>query len=404
VANIGVLATFKYWNWLNDNLSLLLKTAGFEGTPLPYLEILLPIGLSFHTFQAMSYTIEVYKGNFKAERHFGIYALYVMFYPQLVAGPIERPQNVLHQFREKHFWDTNRVLSGLQLMGWGLFKKIVVADRMAAIANHVYNNPKDFYGAPVWVATVAFALQIYCDFSGYSDMAIGSAEVMGFRLMRNFNRPYFSKSVAEFWTRWHMSLSTWFRDYLYIPLGGSWVPRPRHYFNLMATFLVSGLWHGASWNFVIWGGLNGGYQIQEVFARWHKINLWDTLRLKKGQPVRNILGAGSTFFLICITWVFFRATTFGDAIFLLKGALHLKGYTFTEPAFIGMGLTSFDWYKAFFVVLVLFMVEWHQRGGSLRKKLEHYPIWQGVLGAGLLASLLLFASLDSSQQFIYFQF
>ena len=252
IANIGVLCIFKYYNFLNTNLSILLHGAGYQN-PIPYLSILLPIGLSFHTFQAMSYTIEVYRGNQKAERNFGIYALYVMFYPQLVAGPIERPQNLIHQFYEKHTFDYSRVVAGLKLMLWGLFKKIVIADRLAIYVNAVYNNPTHHSGITLILATVFFAFQIYCDFSGYSDIAIGAAKIMGFKLMTNFNRPYFSRNISEFWKRWHISLSTWFKDYLYISLGGRRVSIPRWYFNLLFVFLVSGLWHGANWTFLIWG-------------------------------------------------------------------------------------------------------------------------------------------------------
>jgi D-alanyl-lipoteichoic acid acyltransferase DltB (MBOAT superfamily) len=243
IANIGVLAVFKYYNFLNNNLSVLLNSFGYKNS-IPNLGILLPIGLSFHTFQAMSYTIEVYRRKQKAERHFGIYALYVMFYPQLVAGPIERPQNMLHQFYEKHYFDFERIIDGLKLMLWGLFIKLVIADRLAIFVNAVYNNPEKHSGLTLAIATIFFAFQIYCDFSGYSNIAIGAARVMGFKLMTNFNRPYFSRSIAEFWKRWHISLSTWFSDYLYIPLGGNRVSVPRWYFNLFFVFLVSGLWHG----------------------------------------------------------------------------------------------------------------------------------------------------------------
>jgi len=235
ISNIAVLAVFKYYNFIIDNLTHILSTIGLNNH-LPYLSILLPIGLSFHTFQAMSYTIEVYRGNQKAERHFGIYSLYVMFYPQLVAGPIERPQNILHQFYEKNTFDYDRVTDGLKLMLWGLFKKVVIADRLAIFVNKIYDSPTNYEGIPLIIATVFFAFQIYCDFSGYSDMAIGAAKVMGFNLMQNFNRPYFSKSISEFWKRWHISLSSWFKDYLYIPLGGNKTIKWRWYFNLFIVF------------------------------------------------------------------------------------------------------------------------------------------------------------------------
>ncbi|OFZ56311.1 MAG: alginate O-acetyltransferase, partial [Bacteroidetes bacterium RIFCSPHIGHO2_02_FULL_44_7] len=239
VANIGFLAFFKYYNFASTNLTELAQFLHWNYS-VPVLSIILPIGLSFHTFQAMSYTIEVYRGKQVAERHFGIYALYVLFYPQLVAGPIERPQNLLHQFREEHSFDYRRVTDGLKLMLWGLFKKVVIADRAAVFVDTVFNSPGDFQGVSFIIAAALFSFQIYCDFSGYSDIAIGAAQVMGFKLMDNFNRPYFSKSIAEFWKRWHISLSTWFKDYLYIPLGGNRVGKPRWYFNLFFVFLLSG--------------------------------------------------------------------------------------------------------------------------------------------------------------------
>ncbi len=219
ISNVGFLAFFKYFNFLNGNIAFLARLIHWN-YPINVLYIILPIGLSFHTFQAMSYTIEVYRGTQRAERHFGIYALYVMFYPQLVAGPIERPGRLIHQFYEEHHFDYVRVTSALKLMTWGLFKKVVIADRLAMIVNPVYNNPAQYNGMTLALATVCFAYQIYCDFSGYSDIARGSAQAMGFDLMDNFNRPYFAKSIAEFWKRWHVSLSTWFRDYVYIPMGG----------------------------------------------------------------------------------------------------------------------------------------------------------------------------------------
>jgi D-alanyl-lipoteichoic acid acyltransferase DltB (MBOAT superfamily) len=216
IANIGVLAVFKYYNFFTENVNYIFSLNNFS-VKLPYLSILLPIGLSFHTFQAMSYTIEVYRGNQKAEYNFGIYALYVMFYPQLVAGPIERPQNVLHQFYEKHHFDYNNAVTGLRLMLWGMFKKVVIADRLSQTTDAVFNNPGEYSATSIFIATIFFSFQIYCDFSGYSDIAIGSARVMGYRLMLNFNRPYNAKTITEFWRRWHISLSTWFKDYLYIP-------------------------------------------------------------------------------------------------------------------------------------------------------------------------------------------
>ena len=220
---------------------------------------MLPVGISFYTFQSMAYTIDVYRGVVEPEKHLGIMATFVAFFPQLVAGPIERAPHMLPQFRQRMSFDQARTVEGLRLILWGAFKKIVIADRLAIYVNTVYNAPRHYSGLPLIAATIFFAFQIYCDFSAYSDIAIGAAKILGFDLMENFRQPYFSKSVREFWGRWHISLSTWFRDYLYIPLGGNRVTFTRHLLNLMIVFVVSGLWHGASWTFVIWGALHGLY-------------------------------------------------------------------------------------------------------------------------------------------------
>jgi D-alanyl-lipoteichoic acid acyltransferase DltB (MBOAT superfamily) len=302
IANVGVLAVFKYYNFINDNLTELLGVFHLKNE-IPMLRILLPIGLSFHTFQAMSYTIEVYRGKQQAEKHFGMYALYVMFYPQLVAGPIERPQNILHQLKEKVVFNYDHIVSGLKLILWGLFVKVVIADRLSIYVDIVYNSPEHHSAISSLVATLFFTFQIYCDFSGYSSIAIGCAKVLGIDLMINFRRPYMSTSIREFWSRWHISLSTWFRDYLYIPLGGNRVSLYRNMFNLFFVFLVSGLWHGANWTFIIWGALHGFYLIMEI--------VFDRLvpSIKLPRSIRWILN----FVLVAIAWVFFRASNFQTA-------------------------------------------------------------------------------------------
>jgi D-alanyl-lipoteichoic acid acyltransferase DltB (MBOAT superfamily) len=241
------------------------------------LSIILPIGLSFHTFQSLSYVIEVYKGHQKAERHLGIYALYVMFFPQLVAGPIERPQNLLHQIREQHIIKYDRVIYGLELMLWGFFQKIVVADRLSLMVNPIYNHVHDYNGLSLIIATLFFSIQIYCDFAGYSNIAIGSAKILGFSLMNNFKQPYLASSVTDFWRKWHISLSTWFRDYIYIPLGGNRVGKFKLYRNILITFLISGLWHGANWTFIIWGALHGTYIIIAIKPEYSEGRLLKTL-------------------------------------------------------------------------------------------------------------------------------
>ncbi len=285
---------------------------------VPALAIILPIGLSFHTFQSMSYTIEVYRGHQAAERNFARFALYVMFYPQLVAGPIERPQNLLQQLKERHEFSYERARAGLQLMAWGFFKKIAVADRLAPAVNSVYADPSSYSGSAILLATYLFAIQIYCDFSGYSDIAIGAAQVMGFRLMRNFDHPYFSRSIPEFWRRWHISLSTWFRDYVYVPLGGSRTTTQRRALNLMAVFLLSGLWHGASWTFVIWGALNGAYMVASYASAKIRRAVVALSGLDRLPYVHAAITGIITFHLVLAAWVFFRAESIGDALFAFR--------------------------------------------------------------------------------------
>ena len=312
IANIGVLVVFKYFNFLSENINLVLQSVKTTGQ-IPLLNIILPIGLSFHTFQAMSYTIEVYRGNQEPEKHFGIYALYVMFYPQLVAGPIERPQNIIHQFHEVKKFNYEKFRSGLILMAWGFFKKCVIADRLSVFVNDVYGNVYDYHGIPVIIATVFFAIQIFCDFSGYSDIAIGSARCMGFDLMNNFDRPYLATSISEFWRRWHISLSTWFRDYVYIPMGGNRVNVKRWYFNLIFVFTISGIWHGANWTFIIWGLLHGLYLVFEniFYKQLPSIE-------KSKNSVIIFIKRVVVFVFVCLAWVFFRAQSATDAFHLIK--------------------------------------------------------------------------------------
>jgi len=317
LANVGMLGLFKYFNFASENIAVLANFIGWN-YPIESLEIILPIGLSFHTFQSLSYTIEVYRGNQKAERHFGYLALYVLFYPQLVAGPIERPQNILHQLHEEHHFEYQRVTDGLKWMAWGMFKKVVIADRMALFVNPVYDSPAEFQGPTLAFATIAFAIQIYCDFSGYSDIAFGSAQVMGIRLMKNFQHPYFAKSISEFWRRWHISLSTWFRDYVYIPLGGNRAGTRRMAINLLITFLVSGLWHGANWTFVIWGGLHGLYVVLNGFIEPFWTRLRNVASAKRLSIVLDTISLLTTFGLICFAWIFFRALNLEDALYIVR--------------------------------------------------------------------------------------
>lgn len=392
IANIGILVVFKYYNFLNDSLGVVFNDFGHKN-PIPYLDILLPIGLSFHTFQAMSYTIEVYRGNQKAEKHFGIYSLYVMFYPQLVAGPIERPQNILHQMHEKHEFDYARMVSGLRLMLWGFFKKLVVADRLAIYVNSVYGHPDLHNGSSVAIATLFFAVQIYCDFSGYSDIAIGCARIMGYDLMINFRRPYFAKSISEFWSRWHISLSTWFKDYLYIPLGGNRVAPYRVYLNLMIVFVISGIWHGANYTFIIWGLLHGIYTISGMLLKPYNGKI-----LGVNSPGMNLINVAITLILVSFAWIFFRATSVNEA-FTLIGNLKSIG---AKP-FIGDGVSHMA--HCLLAIVLLFSIEYKME--YLDHKFNfftHRLVWVRWTSLIVGVFLIILLGVFSGGQFIYFQF
>lgn len=394
IANIGVLVVFKYYNFFVDNINVLMV----EGSSLPYLKMLLPIGLSFHTFQALSYTIEVYRGNHKAEKHFGIYALYVMFYPQLVAGPIERPNNLLHQFHEKHSFDADNFFIGFKMILWGMFKKVVIADRLAIFVNNVYDNPQESNATMLLLASVFFAVQIYCDFSGYSSIALGTARVIGFKLMTNFNQPYASSSIAEFWKRWHISLSTWFKDYLYISLGGNRVSVPRWYLNLFLVFLVSGFWHGANWTFIIWGALHGCYLIgallRDRFFKTRRTNFLQRFpKLNKGIQVTTV------FTLVTFAWIFFRASSVQDA-FLIIGKLFSSDWGAIRYEHI---FTKFSLVLSFGLIVFLFWAESNVIDSIIHAPLEKKYRTSVVFGIAIL-SMILLLGVFQKLSFIYFQF
>ena len=410
VANVGVLAVFKYYNFLNDTISGLYSLLGLGTNPVPYLSILLPIGLSFHTFQAMSYTIEVYRGRQPAERHFGVYALYVMFYPQLVAGPIERPQNIIPQFRVQHAFSYPALVSGLQLMAWGLFQKTVVADRLAVVVDRVYDHHRQYTGLPLVVATGLFAIQIYCDFSGYSDIARGAAETMGFRLMRNFDRPYAARSVSEFWRRWHISLSTWFRDYLYRPLGGNRGSGLRTAATLLLTFLVSGLWHGARWNFLIWGALHGTYLLVGRWTKPRRQRLAAAVGLAPDSWLTHGLEVATTTVLVTVAWVFFRAATLEQATYIIGhmpvglGA-QLAAWPALPALLSDLGLPKTQLLIAAGALGLWVSGQWLRRGGGGRARVAALPgsvRWAAYYA--LVVALLLGAYATATPEFIYFQF
>jgi alginate O-acetyltransferase complex protein AlgI len=407
VANIGVLAVFKYYNFLNGNISGLSSMMGYRN-PIPYLHILLPIGLSFHTFQAMSYTIEVYRGHQKAERHFGIYALYVMFYPQLVAGPIERPQNMLHQFHEKKYFNYNNAVIGLRLMLWGLFKKSVIADRLALVTDPVFNNPGIYSASAILIAAIFFSFEIYCDFSGYSDIALGTARVMGFDLMKNFDRPYSAKKVSEFWRRWHISLSTWFKDYLYIPLGGNRVSVPRRHLNLFIVFVVSGLWHGADWKFIIWGALHGAYMIFGGITEDGRRRLWSATGIPRVKWLDNFIQKATTFALVTIAWIFFRANSTKDALYMVcKIPMVFAEWYHTAANKINALNLPMSTGKLLLCVAVVVVMEWvHtiQKKRSLNTLLQNQPRPVRWLAYYAFVLAVIYMGVFHNRQFIYFQF
>lgn len=404
-----VLFIFKYFNFFNRTFADLSETF-YLNYPVGDIGLILPIGLSFHTFQSLSYVIEVYRGKQKAEKNFGIYSLYVMFYPQLVAGPIERPQNLLHQFYEKHKVDYRRITDGLKLMTWGMFKKVVIADRLAVFVNQVYDNPHDYQGISLLIATIFFAFQIYCDFSGYTDIARGAAQVMGFHLMLNFDRPYFSKSINEFWKRWHISLSTWFKDYLYIPLGGNRVPVPRWYLNLFITFIVSGLWHGANWTFVIWGALHGTYLVTGIITTNVREKISVFTGINKLPNFQKMLRIFITFCLVCFSWIFFRAPDLDTAVYIITNFYTGFGNVtelFTENAkhVYYLDKNLFDFAFAIMMILLLKSVQMIQRKGDMIQILNRQSwVIRWLVYYVIIIIILLFGQYNINQQFIYFQF
>jgi len=392
VANIGILFFFKYFHFFTDNLIVIAKWCNIS-LQQPNWHILLPVGLSFHTFQAMSYTIEVYRGNQTSEKHFGIYALYVMFFPQMVAGPIERPQNMLHQFHADHYFNEARIVSGLRLMLWGFFKKIVIADRAAIIVDQVYGNPHNYGGLSIIWASLLFSFQIYCDFSGYSDIAIGAARVLDFKLMTNFKRPYFSASITEFWHRWHISLSSWFRDYLYIPLGGNRIKLSRTIMNLLITFIISGLWHGADWKFLIWGGLNGLFITIEYL--WRK-KQWPS----PFKTVPQFVSIFLTFLLISISWIFFGAHNVNDAFYMCSKVFNNQDFGLSWQEVI----LNKDSQTACLFILILLVVEYLQEKSIKINLLQAQPIWiRWSLYIVVIWVIFLFGQFGE-RQFIYFVF
>lgn len=399
---LGILFAFKYFNFFSESVHSVFLALGFPYR-MPALRVLLPVGISFYTFQSLSYVIDVYRGDREPERHFGIYALYVSFFPQLVAGPIERSTRLLPQLRETTRFDYDRLLEGLTLMLWGFFKKVVIADRLALYVQPVYGDPAAYEGAPLILATYFFAFQIYCDFSGYSDIAIGAARVLGYDLMDNFRQPYLSRSIPEFWRRWHISLSTWFRDYVYIPLGGNRVSARRWCSSIMVVFVLSGLWHGANWTFVIWGALHGFFMLASRASAGVRARLGRALRAERYPRLVAGVQVLLTFHLVLFSWVFFRANSLSDALIVLRNAARIAPASVLSDVRLPE-FGSFQLMLAFACIGVLELVHYLQKDRSPRYLLGTQPVWiRWPFYQGLILAIAFFGVFEHTA-FIYFQF
>lgn len=407
--NLAILFFYKYFDFTVDNLNVIRGWMGLAPVT-PGFDVLLPVGISFYIFQALSYVVDVYRGDVRMETNFIKYAAFVSFFPQLVAGPIERSTNLLTQFDTPHKLEYDNVRDGLLRMVWGFFLKIVIADRAAILVNQVFNYCNYYEGPTVLIAAVLFAFQVYGDFAGYSNIAIGAAQVMGFKLMKNFERPYLAVSVSDFWRRWHISLSTWFRDYLYIPLGGNRKGTVRKYINQMIVMLVSGLWHGAAWNYVIWGGINGLYQVAGGITKPFRRRIQQKTGARTKTLSWRIGQVLTTFVLIDLSWIFFRANSLGDAMHLLSSLF--RGWNtsiFFDGSLLKLGLDQTEWLVLLGALLILLAVSLMQeKGVSVLEAVKRQQLWfrwliylaaifvvllTGIYGPGFAAS-----------SFIYFQF
>ena len=396
--NLGILGTVKYLDFAISNI---VGAAGFFGYVLPdyALGLILPVGISFYTFQSIGYTIDVYNRKVEPERDFITYAQYVSFFPQLVAGPIERAGHMLPQFRKPHFLRRENIAPAMWLIGYGLFKKMCVADAIAPVVSGIFSAPGDYDGAYNLLGALLFAIQIYCDFSGYSDIARGVARLIDFDLMINFKQPYFATSLTDFWRRWHISLSTWFRDYLYLPLGGNRVTTGRWAVNTMIVFVVSGIWHGAAWTFVIWGALHGAGLLIE---RGLKALFGDSALHRAARPALPIVGWIWTMAIVLIGWIFFRAGTLENALTSIRSFGHMG--TLSYETFKVLNLPSFEIVTLIGSLVLLIIVDWQiaHPGGTMRRLGTQR--WIAIPAGVALAYLVLLFGVFGRMDFIYFQF
>ena len=400
-----VLFFFKYFNFFSEAVTQALALVSIP-VHSRALDIILPVGISFYTFQSLAYVIDVYRGDIEVQRHLGIYALFISFFPQLVAGPIERSKNLMPQFFEEHRFDYQNASDGIRMMAVGFFKKIVVADCLSKYVNFVYNDLPSHTGFSLILATVLFAFQIYCDFSGYSDIAIGAARMLGFRLMKNFDSPYLSRSIKEFWRRWHISLSTWFSDYVYIPLGGNRVKLPRYYFNLFVTFLISGLWHGANWTFIIWGALHGVYRVVGAFS--------ESARKRRGLApapettgLRAVLDIAVTFTLVTIGWVFFRANSIQDALYVFQHCFDGIGsfVSYLRDGFVGAAFDKGALVQSAVLIGTLALLDITMKKRDMLRWLDvQKPILRWSLYVVFVCMIVMLSEKGIAARFIYFQF
>lgn len=412
--NLVILFLFKYFDFGINTLNRILGYFNISSVVNPF-DFLLPVGISFYTFQALGYIIDVYRGKVKAEYNILKYALFVSFFPQLVAGPIERSENLLRQINESQHTKSkesfNRITNGLIYMLYGYFLKMVIADRIAILVDTVWDKWYLYGGVELLVAAIGFALQIYCDFSSYSTIAIGAAQVMGFTLMENFEAPYFAESVKEFWRRWHISLSQCFRDYVYVPLGGNRCSTIKKYCNLMITFLISGLWHGANWTFVAWGGIHGFYQILgDITKKWRE-KIYPMLGIRLDSTFYKAGRIITTFILTDFAWIFFRASSISEAIHYICNIFRLwNPWALWDRTLYSIGLSNYEWNVLIVAVFVLFLVDLLKYYKNIR--IDEFLSKQGALGKGIsiifIALLILVYGIygegyDASQ-FIYFQF
>ena len=399
---LGVLVFYKYFNFLGASVEGIITLFGKE-PPSLVLDLVLPVGISFYTFQTLSYVIDVYRGDIKTEKNFFFYSLFVSFFPQLVAGPIERPGNLIPQLKEAHKPERDNFIRGSKQMLLGFFKKICVADLVASYVSAVYNSPDEATSFAVVIATLMFAVQIYCDFSGYTDIATGCARIIGIKLMKNFDHPYSASSIKEFWSRWHISLSGWFKDYLYIPLGGSRRSAARNMLNVFIVFLVSGLWHGANWTFVVWGALHGVYRVVGTLTLKGRNALIERVGLKTDSRLVVTLRRVCTFLLVCLAWVFFRANSIADAFTLLTALV--TRFSSVSGALASMQLDTVSILLVIFAVATMIVIDralsYDEQDGSdilVRDGAFIYYVF------AIMLVWLLLLSRGQSSTFIYFQF